>query len=120
MGWSGVAWATKDVFAQLFSGRMRSAILAESCLAKDVFNLCHINHGRRALFFSEHEWHDIRAARRAMHLVELVISVRLREKRVLQLQDLHNGFYVFKENGLCLPGNSPELPFGRRNECQTH
>lgn len=115
MGWLGIAWATKNtngVFAQLFSGSMSSTMLAESCPAKDVFNLCHINHGHGALFFSGREWHDIRAAHRAMNSVELAVSVRLRDKRVLRLQDLHNGFYVFKENRLYLPGNSPELPFG--------
>lgn len=79
MGWSGIAWVTKGVLAQLFSGRMSSAMLAESCLAKDVFNLCHINHGHGALGVLGHEQHDIRAAHRAMHSVELSVSVRLRE-----------------------------------------
>lgn len=111
MAWLGIAWVTKGGFAQLFSGSMSSAVLAESCLAKDVFNLCHSSHGHRASFFSKHERHGIGAAHRAMHPVELAGSVRLREQRVLRLQDLHNGFYVFKENGLYLPGNSPELPF---------
>ena len=112
MGWLGIAWVTKGVFAQLFSGSMSSAMLAESCLAKDVFNLCHINHSYGALFFSGHEQHDIRAAHRAMHSVELAVSVRLGEEQILWLQDLHNGFYVFKEDRSYLPGNSPELPFG--------
>lgn len=76
MGWSGIAWVTKGVFAQLFSGSMSSATLAESSLAKDAFNLCHIDHGHGALVVSGHEWHDIRAAHRAMFSVELAVSER--------------------------------------------
>lgn len=112
MGLPGIAWVTKGVFVQLFSGSMSSATLAECSRAKDVFNLCHINHGHRALVVSGHEQRGIRAAHRAVHAVGLAVSVRLREKQVLGLQDLHNGFYIFKENRLYLPGNSPELPFG--------
>lgn len=80
MGWLGNACVAKGVFAQLFADSVGSAVLAESCLEKDVFNLCHINHGHRALVFSGYEWCDIGAAHRAMHSVELAVSVRLREK----------------------------------------
>lgn len=62
---------------------MSSAMLSESCLAKDVFNLCHINRGHGASVVSGHERHDIGATHRAMHSVELAVSVRLRRKRVL-------------------------------------
>lgn len=50
MGWLVIAWVTKGVFAQLLPGSRSSAVLAETCLAKNVFNLCHINHGHGALF----------------------------------------------------------------------
>lgn len=51
MGWLGNAWVARGVFARLFADSVSSAVLAESGPGKDVFNLCHINHGHRALVF---------------------------------------------------------------------
>lgn len=104
-----IAWVTEGDFALLSSGNVSSAMLAESCLAKDAFNL---------------------------YLIIMVIwlvwgmnSMITRHPTVLRTQwswlylwtegemsllasDLYNGFHTFKQNRLHASESSPELPFG--------